>query len=851
MYEWLSPLNIGLIVLAVLALVLLAFRFRRYLLPRSLQRGLPVAFLLVSVVSVLAVIAAVVLQLRTTLIDQKGNDTLTQIELNRNRLAEQIDNQMVRLQDIAGDDALANWALNEQKFLDEMSLQTRQAYFLNMESQWQDAASFRQSVYFNQTSVTLQFAVGDSLPLFSQIIVTDLYGGLAGWSGEEPAEFYFADEAWWQQARNTTLEKPVFVGAPYFAPDEQTVLVDVVMPLQSSIAGELEGLQVQGVLRGRLRLSDFSLFTEGAFSGENVEFGLVDTNEGRWWFSSTNPEKVGTTISNEVVLDDIRQNPVNWDSDEIQGQEMIHSHARLASTPDQPYLDDLNLTLILQQPAANALETLDALIQTVIVGGLFALAIASLIGVLIAFQITRPVNALTETAVAMAGGQLDQTAPETDVVELHTLAQSFNQMTGQLRQTLQGLEQQVASRTERLEIVATLGERLSSILKLEDLLTEVVNQIQDRFGYYHAHIYLLDEQRQDLLVAAGTGVAGAEMKAEGHHISLHALTSLVARAARSGEIVRVDNVRQTPDWLPNPLLPDTYSEMAVPIMLEGKVVGVLDVQENQIAGLDEGDAALLRSLANHVAVAINNARLFEEVQTALAEARELQRRYIEQAWSKESVAQRSSGRVQFSLGESTTLNEFILAKAREQAMKQKEPAVIAIDEPEQPVEAENTVRAAAPSNSLDSGKYSVLVAPISLGESTIGNLQLHDVDPNRAWTENDLALISAVIDQVAQTAENLRLLNETQERASRERLIGQVSDKLRRAPDMQALMKIATSEIARVLNPRRAFIRFDTQTLSEGNGGSGSDDNGHENVRADTQPEAETGAAAVDESLSE
>jgi CheY-like chemotaxis protein len=153
----------------------------------------------------------------------------------------------------------------------------------------------------------------------------------------------------------------------------------------------------------------------------------------------------------------------------------------------------------------------------------------------------------------------------------------------------------------------------------------VVNQVKDNFGYYYAHSYLLDDNTAKLVVAAGTGKAGAEMKQAGHNIPLNAPTSLVARAARNGQVVKVDNVRQAEDWLPNPLLPDTYAEMAVPIILgaEGKVVGVLDVQENKIGGLDEGDANLLRSLANHVAVALTNARLFEQTVQAKIEAEEV------------------------------------------------------------------------------------------------------------------------------------------------------------------------------------------------------------------------------------
>jgi GAF domain-containing protein len=230
-------------------------------------------------------------------------------------------------------------------------------------------------------------------------------------------------------------------------------------------------------------------------------------------------------------------------------------------------------------------------------------------------------------------------------------------------------------------------------------------------------------------------------------------------------------------------------------------------------------------LANQVAVAIRNARLFEEVETALAEAHESQRLFMEQAWDRSSVVRQGSGRVQFSLGESTTLSETALAEARKQAVAQDEPTVVMINSEvaDQPVDESIT--------DLNRSSQYALVAPITLGDVTIGNLQLHDVDPHRQWTESDLAFINAIIDQVAQTAENLRLLSQTQERASRERLIGQVSDKLRRAPDLETLMKIATAEISRVLNPARTFVRFDTNVDDDNAGEAVSvSDNGQSDV---------------------
>jgi GAF domain-containing protein len=238
--------------------------------------------------------------------------------------------------------------------------------------------------------------------------------------------------------------------------------------------------------------------------------------------------------------------------------------------------------------------------------------------------------------------------------------------------------------------------------------------------------------------------------------------------------------------------------MAVPIILEGQVVGVLDVQQDRIAGLDETDASLLRTVVNQVAVAIRNARLFTEVETALKEARELQRRYIEQTWDKTKVTQKNVGRVQFSLGESTTLNEAIVAGAQQQALRHKEPTMVALK-----------------GQQANDASHYALVAPIVHRDVVIGDLQFHEIDPEREWTESELALINGVIDQVAQVAEILRLLDETQERASREQLISQISTKMRRAPDMEALLKVAVTELSRVLSPARTFVHMDFKGVTE------------------------------------
>jgi ligand-binding sensor domain-containing protein/signal transduction histidine kinase len=204
------------------------------------------------------------------------------------------------------------------------------------------------------------------------------------------------------------------------------------------------------------------------------------------------------------------------------------------------------------------------------------------------------------------------------VVQLKTRAQARE--LARQREINELLENEVAARTRRLELVAALSERLNAILDIDQLLMECVNQVKERLGYYHAQVFMLDETHDNLILRASAGKASqAVAKNELHTIPLTTPNSLLAHAARTGEIIIAENVFEAANWMPDPLRPDTKSEIGVPIMVQEQVVGVLDVQEDEFAALDDSDAHLLRSLANQVSVAIENARLYSVAQRELAE----------------------------------------------------------------------------------------------------------------------------------------------------------------------------------------------------------------------------------------
>jgi PAS domain S-box-containing protein len=186
----------------------------------------------------------------------------------------------------------------------------------------------------------------------------------------------------------------------------------------------------------------------------------------------------------------------------------------------------------------------------------------------------------------------------------------------------QQFEEALRRQNQYLATSAEIGRLVVSTLDMHTLFTRTVNLIRERFGFYHASIFVTEETGFNAILQEATGEAGKEMKARRHSLAVGS-RSIVGTATANGEPVVVNDTATDPTHRPNPLLPDTRAETAIPLRIGRRIIGALDIQSTQINAFSQADIQVLQILADQVAVAIDNARSYELSQEAVKEMREL------------------------------------------------------------------------------------------------------------------------------------------------------------------------------------------------------------------------------------
>lgn len=419
-------------------------------------------------------------------------------------------------------------------------------------------------------------------------------------------------------------------------------------------------------------------------------------------------------------------------------------------------------------------------------------------------QAFRPINALMDTVAAITGGDLTRVATVSSEDEIGALARAFNSMTEQLRGLIVGLEQRVAERTHELETrsryleaAAQVGRAASSILDSDQLIRQVVELIREEFGLYYVGLFLADETNQWAVLRAGTGSAGQAMLARGHRLPIGEKSMIgwciAHRQARVALEAGEDAVR-----LATPELPGTRSEAALPLHSRGRVLGAITVQSDHPGVFDPVTLAVLQTMADQVAVALDNARLFAESQAALEAARRASAQLSREGWTSLLTAQPRLGYLS---------TELEVADAGD----------LWRPEMEQAWREGRTVW--APSASDESRRP--LAVPIKVRGEVIGVLDTYRLRAERDWKPDEIALLETFAEQLGAALESARLFQDAQRRAWREQLAAEVTARLRASLDLDTVLETALDEIYQAMKLDQITIHLaarETGAAPSGNG---------------------------------
>ena len=463
--------------------------------------------------------------------------------------------------------------------------------------------------------------------------------------------------------------------------------------------------------------------------------------------------------------------------------------------------------IVFMQPQRITLQPVVTQTRTTILLAAGVTGLTIILSTFLASLLTNPISNLTVVAERAAAGNLYIQAPIESTDEIGTLSIAFNSMINQLRQTLTGLEQRVADRTAelaqsseqmsyraaRLQTVAEVAHTIVAEQDLDTLLPLVTNTISERFGFYHVGIFLLDQDEEYAVLQAANSEGGQRMLKRGHQLKVGQV-GLVGYVTAEGQPRIALDVGKDAVFFDNPDLPHTRSEIALPLKTADKIIGALDVQSQQSKAFSQDDIALLSTLADQVAMSIANARLFSETSRALRELQVAQRQYLRQEWGRLMAQRRESG-YYYQLGKIRPLETALPASTW-----------TSLDTPSAQAERSESDRPPVADNSTAAAEPSGLLVPIRLRGEIIGLINLEDPALEHAWTAAEIQLANSVADQIGLALENARLLEETQRRAERERLVSDITTRLRASNDPHAILETAVTELKNALSVKQVRV---------------------------------------------
>ena len=545
----------------------------------------------------------------------------------------------------------------------------------------------------------------------------------------------------------------------------------------------------QGILVGRTTLKTLSeIMLERTGLGSTGETYLL-----------SEAQELLTELRGPDMPENIHSEGANYAAEQHEGSSGIYeNHSGETVVGVYRWLPELEVVLLAEQHRAEALAATYQTLGINIGVALFAVVLAVVASLFITRSIVNPLADLASTVERIAAGDLYQVARVTREDEVGAVARAFNSLTRQLRELIGSLELRVSERTAalerrsvQLEAAAQVARDAAGIRTIAQLLDTTVRLISDRFGFYHAGIFLLDDRKEYAVLQAASSPGGQRMLARRHSLRIGEV-GIVGNVAATAEPRIALDVGADAVFFDNPDLPETRSEMGLPLSVREEVIGVLDVQSTEEAAFSGEDVAIMHTVADQIALAIDNARLLEESRIALRELENLYGQRVRETW-QERARQYAPAYLYDRVKVTPTSDTLdLLAPSH-----QNRPA---------DVQDEDGHR---------------LACPVRLRGQVLGSIVLRRDTEQEPWSQEEIALVEEVSTQIALALENAQLLEQTQRHSDRDRLIAGITARVRSSMHMETILQTAAQELGAALGTSRAVVKLTgIPEVPAGDGGS-------------------------------
>ena len=426
-------------------------------------------------------------------------------------------------------------------------------------------------------------------------------------------------------------------------------------------------------------------------------------------------------------------------------------------------------------------------------------------------SITQPLRRLTQHASHLSAEKLHMVGGKfTESIQIHTrdeledLAEAFNQMSSDLAQAFETLEEKVADRAHHLErrslefeTIAEVAREITIIHDLNTLLSVSANLIRERFKYYHVGIFLVDDRGEFAILRAASSTAAHEMLEQNYKLKV-GQEGLVGNVTRTGQAHIALDVGTDAIHFQNPFLPQTRSEIALPLRSRSITIGALDIQTDTQSAFSEQDVKVLQLLADQLAAAIENAQLVQQVEGTFTELNNAYRLQTQDVWHS-AIKQYKRPSYEYDGIQVRAIPHHMPSHLLKQ-LENGEPIIIKENDEHNDKLAKTT-----------------LMVPLMVLNQVIGVIGLEQEDPEHTWTNEEVSIVKAAASRAGITLENARLLEESQRRAVKERTIFDATARIGSSLNIGNILNTTAEEIERILGSSEVTLQFNNDNASSTN----------------------------------